>query len=43
VRIFLKQNPDIAKDIEGRVRDIVFPKPEQNDKIEAGEPVEAEA
>ncbi len=42
VRKFLKQNPDIAKEIEGRVRDVVFPKPE-TDSTEAGEPVEVEA
>jgi len=43
VRVFLKQNPDIAQEIEGRVRDVVFPKPEETEQPEASEPVEAEA
>jgi len=29
VRKFLKENPDTAREIEGRIRDLVFPKPEQ--------------
>ncbi len=43
VRLFLKQNPDVAQEIEGRVRDLVFPKPEDNELPEEAEPTEVEA
>jgi recombination protein RecA len=35
VRRFLKENPEIALDIETRIRDIVFPKPEMQEGPEA--------
>jgi len=42
VRQFLKQNPNIAQEIEGKVRDLVFPKPESNGLPDGAEPSEAE-
>jgi recombination protein RecA len=35
VRRFLKENPEIAQDIETRIRDIVFPKPEVKEAPES--------
>jgi recombination protein RecA len=43
VRGFLKENPEIAQEIEGRIRDAVFPKPEEGETAEESEPVEAQA
>ncbi|OOZ35879.1 recombinase RecA [Solemya velesiana gill symbiont] len=46
VRNFLKENPDIAQEIEARVRDAVFPKPEDEAEVSAeddGVELEAEA
>ncbi len=40
VRKFLKENPDVAGEIEAKIRDIVFPKPESSSAAQA-EPVEA--
>ncbi len=43
VRKFLKENPDVAEEIEARIRDIVFPKPEGEAPAgeQAPEPAEA--
>ena len=41
VRGFLKENPDIAQEIEGRIRDAVFPKLDEGEASEESEPVEA--
>ena len=45
VRNFLKENPDIAADIEGQIREALLPKPADNvvDFEEAAEAAEAEA
>ena len=43
VRGFLKENPEIAQEIEGRIRDAVFPKPEEGEAAAESEPVEAQA
>lgn len=43
VRTFLKQNPDIAQEIESRIRDTVFPKPEEDSAPEVTEQSEVEA
>ncbi len=42
VRGFLKENPGIAQEIEGKIRDVVFPKPEVVESTEESRPVEAE-
>jgi recombination protein RecA len=41
VRGFLKENPEIAQEIEGRIRDAVFPKTDEGESAEESEPVEA--
>ncbi len=41
VRGFLKENPDIAQDIEGKIRDAVFPKSDEGEASEESEPAEA--
>ena len=33
VRTFLKENPDVAQEIEGRIRDLVFPKPQRLEPV----------
>jgi recombination protein RecA len=45
VRNFLKENPEMAADIEGQIREALLPKPADNvvDFEEAAEPAEAEA
>ncbi len=49
VRTFLKENPEVAQDIETKIRDAVFPKPDEiEEKVatespEASKPLEAEA
>jgi recombination protein RecA len=45
VRNFLKENPEMAADIEGQIREALLPKPANNvvDFEEAAEPAEAEA
>lgn len=41
VRVFLKQNPDIAQEIEGKIRAVVFPKPEEKEQPEVSVEVQA--
>jgi len=41
VRQFLKQNPNIAQEIAGKVRDLVFPKPESTGRPDGAGPSEA--
>jgi recombination protein RecA len=43
VRGFLKGNPNIAQEIEGKIRSLAFPKAEDTKPSEAPEPVETEA
>jgi recombination protein RecA len=33
VRTFLKENPDVAQEIESRIRDLVFPKPQRLEPV----------
>jgi recombination protein RecA len=42
VRGFLKENPEIAQEIEGKIRAIVFPQPEEAAVAEEPEKEEAE-
>jgi recombination protein RecA len=42
VRGFLKENVDIAQEIEGKIRDLVFPKAADCEPAEAPDPLEAE-
>ncbi|OOY99354.1 recombinase RecA [Solemya velum gill symbiont] len=35
VRKYFKENPDLAQEIESKIRDIVFPKPEASDEVKA--------
>ncbi|KHF24498.1 RecA [Solemya velum gill symbiont] len=35
VRKYFKENPELAQEIESKIRDIVFPKPEASDEVKA--------